>query len=72
MFQIQEDSMHRLMKASQHLHGSLVSSPLWEMLKTEPVIVQWISALNEVESQIKPKEPLDVTTGAKSSSQSKT
>jgi hypothetical protein len=53
MFQIKEDSMQRLMETSQHLHGSLVASPLWEMLKTEPVIANWIAALGEVESQIK-------------------
>lgn len=57
---VREDSMEHLMEASRQLHGQLVASPLWELLKTEPVIVQWITALNEVDLQIKPKEPENV------------
>jgi hypothetical protein len=56
MFQIREDSMQRLMEASQQLHGALVSSPMWELLKNEPVIVSWINALSEVETQIKQEQ----------------
>jgi hypothetical protein len=56
MLQIKEDSMQRLMEASQQLHGALVASPMWELLKDEPVIVSWINALGEVETQIKQEQ----------------
>ena len=72
MFQIKEDSMQRLMEASNHLHGALVASPLWEMLRTEPVVANWINALGEVESQIKQKEPENDQAWKNSSSESKT
>ena len=61
MFQIKEDSMQRLMDASEQLHGSLVSSPIWEMLKDEPIIVSWINALSEVDSQIKQEKIREAT-----------
>ena len=53
MFNLQEEPINRLMETSQHLHGQLVRSPLWEMLKTEPSIMNWIKALGDVESEIK-------------------
>jgi hypothetical protein len=53
MFQVAEDSLAKLMEASQQLHGKLVASPLWGMLKDEPLIVNWINALSEIDSQFK-------------------
>lgn len=54
-YQIKDESIARLMENSQLLHGKLVASPLWEMLKTEPLIVSWIQSLDEVDRQMKPK-----------------
>lgn len=61
MFQMQEQSITRLLETSQELHGKLIASPLWELLRTEPVIVNWISALNAVDAQLKKEQaPPDV------------
>jgi hypothetical protein len=55
VLQVTDESLERLLETSQTLHGKLVTSPLWEMIKTEPVIVQWLGALGDVESQLKKK-----------------
>lgn len=46
------DRVERMLEAAQALHGKLVSSPLWEMIKTEPVIVQWMNSLGELEKEV--------------------
>lgn len=41
----------RFLAASQELRKQLLSSPLWSMLQSEPVIMEWINALEEVEKE---------------------
>lgn len=60
MIQLSDESMgaiNRLLETSQCLHTALVRSPMWEFVKTEPVILQWINALSQTESVLKPKPP---------------
>ena len=53
MYQFQKSSIEKLLETSQRLHGSLVASPVWELIKTEPVIMDWMNSLSDIESQIK-------------------
>lgn len=52
MYQIQEDSIRRLQESSKKLHSFMVSSPVWNMIKNDPIIKDWIFALDEIDSQV--------------------
>jgi hypothetical protein len=50
---IKAESLQRLMETSQVMHGKLVASPLWDLLKTDPEIMNWINSLSTVDSEMK-------------------
>lgn len=51
------DALNNLLESSQRLHGELVRSVVWNLIKDEPIIVQWMNSLREVESILKPSPP---------------
>lgn len=54
-----KDAIQHLLECSQHLHGELVRSPLWELVKNEPVILHWMAALTQVEKLVNPQSEED-------------
>ena len=52
MYQLDEDMIKRLIVASKKLQASMVASPMWVLLKTEPAIVEFVDSLAELEQQV--------------------
>jgi hypothetical protein len=56
MYQLTENAVSHLMDTSRDLHSNLAASPIWPMIKDEPIIVAWMNALREIEIEIKGKQ----------------
>ncbi len=53
MYNLTKTSIDSLLESSQKLHAALVSSVAWVVIKDDPVIVNWIFSLNDLETQVK-------------------
>jgi hypothetical protein len=56
MYALTEQSVHRLLTSAKKIHGDLVASPMWELLKDEPAVVEFIAAIDEVDKQVNQNE----------------
>lgn len=52
-YQIKEETLRQLQDVTIRLHGRLVASPLWVLIKDEQIIIEFINVLRDIESQCK-------------------
>jgi hypothetical protein len=52
MYSLTEQSVERLLQACKKLHDSLRESPLWELLKNEPVVVNFTGAFEDLDKEV--------------------
>jgi hypothetical protein len=62
MYQVQEESLNKMLDVGQKLYAKLAASPFFALLKGEPEIMEFINAYRDVESQIKRQNAAPETT----------
>lgn len=53
MYQVHEDKWNGFQDASQRLWFTLQQSPMWPLLKDDPMIKAFLNALRELEADVK-------------------
>ena len=56
MFCIKEEPLTRLMEVSKRFHEQLLVSGFWHLIRNEPVIIAWIHALSDVDSELRKEQ----------------
>lgn len=56
MYNLTEQSIHRLLETAKKIHADLQASPMWPLLKDEPAVVDFIAAIADVEQQVNQNE----------------
>lgn len=54
-YQIKKETMQRFSDVTERLYGLFQASPLWPLIKDEPIIKEFISVLGEIKIQCEPQ-----------------
>jgi hypothetical protein len=62
MYQITEGSLDGFLEVAQRLHSKLSTSAFWPMIRDEPIIMEFINSVRELESQVKASKEVKPST----------